>query len=278
MRREFALLPLPARISAFMAPSKPASGTASALAASPARAIQNGGSIKNATVFGLRGIIRYQVPMTASAPVRSLASVSSQPKPPRLVVAEPGLVAADVYANGKRLTDIIVDEVGEWSRRPNHVVWLDLHEPSEDLLRRVQRQLGLHELAIDDALQAHQQPKLEQYGEATFIVTRTAQMVDGQLALGDTHIFVGPGYVVTVRHGASTPFSALRQRCETCPTSLAHSEGFILSTVLGFSVDNYGPVLDGLRAEVEAIEDQILTKTFTQGHSERLYLLRRNLL
>ena len=215
--------------------------------------------------------------MTASAPVRSLAAVTSQSKPPRLAIAEPGLVAAGVYANGKRLTDIIVDEASEWSRRPNHVVWLDLHEPTEDLLRRVQRQLGLPEVAVDDALQAHQPPKLEQYGEATFIVTRTAQTTDGQTALGEAHIFVGRGYVVTVRHGASTPFTAVRQRCETRPNSRAHSEGFILHAVLKSIVDGYGLVLDGVRTEVEAIEDRLLTKDLSQGHSELLYLLRRDL-
>jgi magnesium transporter len=112
---------------------------------------------------------------------------------------EPGLVASGVYAGGRRLADIAIEEAGDWSRRPGHVVWIGLHEPSDELLRRVQAQLGLHDLAIEDARKAHQRPKLEQYGDALFVVARTAQMTGPAIAFGETHIFVGRGYVVTVR-------------------------------------------------------------------------------
>ncbi len=96
-----------------------------------------------------------------------------------------------------------IGEAGEWSRRPGHLVWIGLYEPSEELLAQVQAQFGLHPLAIHDAKAAHQRPKLERYGDCTFVVTRTAQLVGGRIALGETHLFVGQGFVVTVRHGAS---------------------------------------------------------------------------
>jgi magnesium transporter len=94
-----------------------------------------------------------------------------------------------VYSGGRRIRDIAIEEAGEWSQRPGHVVWIGLFEPSTDLLRRVQAQLRLHYLAIEDAGKAHQHPKIEQYGEALFVVARTAQSIDGQIALrGDTPV------------------------------------------------------------------------------------------
>ena len=118
--------------------------------------------------------------------------------------SEAGVVAASVYAGGRRIKDIAIEEAGEWSKRPGHVVWIGLWEPSADLLQRVQAQLGLHYLAIEDAGKAHQHPKIEQYGEALFVVARTAQLIDGRIAFGETHLFVGRGYVVSVRHSASS--------------------------------------------------------------------------
>jgi magnesium transporter len=90
------------------------------------------------------------------------------------------------------------------------------------LLARVQAQLDLHALAIEHAGKPHRHPKVEQYGEALFIVARTAQIVDQRIGFGETHIFVGRGYVVTVRHGASTSYAAVRGRCESFPTVLSH--------------------------------------------------------
>jgi magnesium transporter len=128
-----------------------------------------------------------------------------------------GVVAASVYSGGRRVVDIQIEEAGDWAKKPSHVVWIGLHEPSEELLRGVQRQLGLHDLAIEDALHAHQRPKIEQYGDALFVVARTAQMLDGRIAFGETHLFVGRGYVVSVRHGASATYTPVRTRCEASP-------------------------------------------------------------
>ena len=157
---------------------------------------------------------------------------------------EPGVVNSTVYAGGQKVADVAIEEAGEWSKRPGHVVWIGLVEPNDDLLQRVQRQFDLHPLAIEDAANAHQHPKLEQYGESIFIVARTAQMVDGRIAFGETHLFVGHGYVVSVRHGASVSYAAVRQRCEACPTVLIQGEDYIVYAILDFIVDNYIPVLE----------------------------------
>lgn len=200
---------------------------------------------------------------------------SAEPAPD---VHEPGVVAASVYAGGRKVTETTVDRSGEWVRKPGHVVWLGLFEPSDELLGRVQRQLGLHPLAAQDARRAHHHPKLEQYGKDAFIVARTAQIVDDQIALGETQIFVGRGYVVSIRHGASTPYTEARKRCEACPDLLGHGEDYIVYAILDFIVSNYGPVIEKVRDGVSAIEDQVLKRELPHAQIERLYRLRRSLL
>src|SRR5918998_3042373 len=172
--------------------------------------------------------------------------------------AEPGVVASAAYMAGRRVAAVPIEEAGAWSRKPGHVVWIGLHEPSLELLRRVEAQFGLHELAIEDALKAHQRPKLELYGDALFVVARTAQMMEGRISFGETHLFVGRGYVVSVRHGASTSYTPVRERCEAAPKALSDGEDFILYAILDFIVDNYMPVIEAIQTEVEEIEDCIL--------------------
>jgi magnesium transporter len=204
--------------------------------------------------------------------VVQFASVATAP------LDEPGVVASSAYVDGRRVADMAIEEAGAWAKRPGHLVWIGLFEPSDELLRRVQAQFDLHPLAIEDASQAHQHPKMEQYGESIFVVARTAQLVEGRAAFGETHLFVGRGYVVSVRHGASTSYKAVRQRCESCPTTLSHGEHYILYAILDFIVDNYLPVLETIHAEVEAIEDAVLANALSQAEVERLYMLRRDLL
>jgi magnesium transporter len=192
--------------------------------------------------------------------------------------AEPAVVASSVYARGARVADIPIEQAGEWAQRDGHVVWIGLFEPSAELLHRVQAQFNLHPLAIEDAGKPHQQPKIAQYGEALFIVVRTAQMLDGRIGFGETHLFVGKGYVVSVRHGASVSYAAVRERCESCPTVLSHGEDYILYAILDFVVDNYAPVLEEINKEVETIEDSIFKKKLDPTAIDRLYTLRRELL
>jgi magnesium transporter len=191
---------------------------------------------------------------------------------------EPGVVAASVYAGGRCISDIAINEAGDWSKKPGHVVWIGLFEPSYELLSRIEAQFGLHYLAIEDAGKAHQHPKIEQYGDGLFIVARTAQMVQGRIAFGETHLFVGRGYVVSIRHGASTSYTTVRKRCEACPTTLSHGEDYILYAILDFIVDNYMPVLATVHREVEAIEERLFAAPLPTEEVQRLYVLRRELL
>lgn len=190
----------------------------------------------------------------------------------------PHVVNSAAYAGGHRVANIAIEEAGEWAKRPGHVVWIGLLEPEDDLLARVQRQFNLDPLAIEDASHAHQRPKLEHYGDGLFIVTRTAQMIEGRVAFGETHLFVGKGYVVSVRHGASKSYAPVRGRCEANPAQLSHGEDFIVYAILDFIVDNYMDVLEAMHEHVEDIEDLITSKALNAEEIQRLYTLRRDLL
>jgi magnesium transporter len=198
--------------------------------------------------------------------------------PGRTDIHASGVIASSVYRDGRRLADVAIDEAGAWARKKGHVVWIGLLEPSRELLTRVQGQFGLHDLAIEDAEHPHQRPKLERYGDALFIVARTAQLIEGRVTFGETHIFVGAGYIVSVRHGPSTTYASVRRHWESCPSALAKGEDFILYALLDFIVDNYMPVLDAIEDEVEAIEDNVLARPMDAADIERLYMLRRDLL
>lgn len=197
---------------------------------------------------------------------------------PRLLKHEPGVVASVAYRNGRRSRDIPIAEAGDWSSRPEHFVWIGLHEPSDELLARVQEQFDLHPLAIEDARNAHQRPKFERYGEALFIVARTAQMFDSEIWFGETHLFVGRGYVVSVRHGPSTSYAVVRERYEASPVHSSCAEQYVLHAILDFIADSYSPVIEAIRQKAELIEDDLLSMKLKRTDIERIYTLRRDLL
>ena len=189
-----------------------------------------------------------------------------------------GVVAAGAYVDGRRVANIAIEEASSWRARPGHVVWIGLHEPDMALLTSVQRQFQLHDLAIEDADHAHQRPKIEQYGDGLFIVARTAQLVGDSIAFGETHLFVGEGYLVSVRHGASTSYTPVRERCESCPRALARGEDYILYAILDFIVDNYSPVLETIQEEVEVMEAQVLASAMTRARSVLWAMMPENML
>src|SRR4029077_6725633 len=125
-----------------------------------------------------------------------------------------GVVACALYRDGRRERDVAVEEVGALAGRDGGLIWLRLHAAGEALLGILKVQLGLHELMIEDANQAHQRPKLDVYDNVLFIVLRTAQLIGKEIKYGETHLIVGKGFVVSIRHGASASYAEVRQRCE----------------------------------------------------------------
>ena len=172
----------------------------------------------------------------------------------------PGIVNCGEYSDGKRVGSVHLADVSEVlaADRLSRFVWIGLYDPTEELLREVQEEFGLHDLAIEDAHRAHQRPKLEEYGDAIFVVLRTAQRnEEGMLGFNETHVFVGPGYIVSVRHGASAPYTEVRARCESAPHLLKKGPSFVLYAIMDFVIDHYFPVVDELEEQLEKLEEEI---------------------
>ena len=157
------------------------------------------------------------------------------------------IVNCVAYADGLRIADVNLSEVGNYLDKKNQFVWIGLYEPSEDILDQVQSRFQLHELAVEDAHLAHQRPKLEQYGNSIFVVLRTGHMSqEHHTEFGETHFFVGDNFIVVVRHGSSIPYTEVRARCEATPEHLRTGQGFVLYAVMDFIVDRYFPVVHEL--------------------------------
>jgi len=192
-----------------------------------------------------------------------------------------GVVTSAAYVRGRRIADVPVEGVSEaLEAHPEAFVWIGLHEPDAALLRQVQAEFGLHELAVEDALRAHQRPKLELYDGSLFVVLRTvhADAAEARIDVGETHIFVGPRHVVTVRHGRTVPYTDVRARCEASPAQLARGPGFVLYAVMDFIVDQYFPVVELLEDQLESLEEEIFGAGFSRETTERIYRLKRDLL
>ena len=187
------------------------------------------------------------------------------------------IVNCSAYADGCKLPGITLDDIPALRDRPDAFVWLGLREPDEALMTQVKELFGLHELAAEDAHHAHQRPKVELYGDCLFVALRTAQMNEGAVKFGETHLFVGPRYLVTVRHGASLPHTTVRARCESNPRLLRKGPGFALYAILDFVVDNYFPILDSVEDAVEDLEERFFKGDFDQDDLSRLYQSKRDL-
>lgn len=191
------------------------------------------------------------------------------------------VINSAAYHNGVRVADVPIAELGGAWRNSDRLLWVGLYEPDAELLAQVQQAFGLHELAIEDAHRAHQRPKLDVYDDCMFVVMRTARLSNAgerRIEFGETHVFLGPRYVVTVRHGSLQSHIGVRARCEAAPHSLLKGEGFVLYTLMDFVVDQYFPILDALESELDELEEQIFSGKFVRSITARLYHLRRDLL
>ncbi|MGH6928025.1 MAG: magnesium/cobalt transporter CorA [Dongiaceae bacterium] len=188
------------------------------------------------------------------------------------------VVGCAAYEDGRKIADLDVDQLDGFETRKGRFVWIGLHEPSQELMQKVQRRFGLHELAIEDALRAHQRPKLDVYGESLFMVLQTAQRIDRKMHFGETHVFAGRGYVITIRHGPSSSYKEVRQRCESTPRMLKKGEDFVLYAIMDFIVDNYLPLVDAIESEVDELEEHVFRREFKRRTIEQIYDLKRDLL
>src|SRR5450631_1397653 len=170
------------------------------------------------------------------------------------------LVNNVVYADGKRSADPRnLDETYEALRECQGMAWIGLYRPDAEEIQSVAREFTLHELAIEDAVSAHQRAKLERYGTTLFTVLRPARYLDDveQVEFGELHIFTGQDFVVTIRHAEAPDLGRVRRRLEAAPALLKLGPEAILYAILDQVVDEYLPVVAGLENDIDEIEDQL---------------------
>jgi magnesium transporter len=180
--------------------------------------------------------------------------------------------------DGRRGADLTLEQISDaLAEDDGGYVWVGLYEPDEVLLQKMQEEFGLHPLAVEDALKAHQRPKAELYGDSLFLVLHTAQVVKGQIEFGETHVFIGRRYLLTVRHGASLPYSSARERCEKNPELMKLGPSYGLYAVLDTVVDNYFPIVAEYQSELNDLEKDIFAEDYRRETIHRLYELKRDL-
>jgi magnesium transporter len=194
------------------------------------------------------------------------------------MTTESGIVNCSVYRTGRKLADLTVDAISDVLKEEGTFVWVGLREPDQALMRKIQEEFGLHELAVEDAQKAHQRPKLEDYGETLFVVLHTAMLIDDDIQFGETHVFVGRRFVINVRHGPSVGYAKVRERTESMPDRLASGPGYVLYSIIDFVVDHYQPCIDNLQDRFRTFEQALFDKKSQSDNLQDFYDLKNELL
>jgi magnesium transporter len=190
------------------------------------------------------------------------------------------IIDCAVYQDGKRRPgELALDQAYEAGLEENAFVWIGLYEPDEAEFESVRREFNLHELAVEDAIHAHQRPKLEVYDDTLFVVLKTARYVeaDDTVEFGEIMLFIGPQFVVAVRHKPASALGDVRKKIESRPDLLRFGPGAVLYAILDRVVDDYQPVVDGLDEDIKEVETEVFSHAGSNP-SERIYLLKREVI
>ncbi len=189
------------------------------------------------------------------------------------------LVDCAHYKDGRRQNDdpLAIDEAAARSSDDDGFVWLGLHDPTTEELLDVAQRFDLPPLAVEDAMHAHQRPKIEDYDHGYFLVLHTARYIEAseQVEFGEVHVFTGPSYVVVVRHGAASDLHSARERLEQNPALLRLGPSAAVWAIMDKVVDDYRPVVEGIENDVEEVEEAVFEEGGDQ--TRRVYALRREL-
>jgi magnesium transporter len=188
------------------------------------------------------------------------------------------LINCVAYQEGKKLSDIPVEDISEYIVKPDTFVWVALRDATPEELRKMQEEFGLHELAIEDAIRGHQRPKIEEYNDILFVVVKTAEMNGEEVRLGEVDIFVGDNFVLSSRTSCSQDFLGVRARAEREPHMLALGSGFVLYALMDAVVDRYFPMVEAFETQIEEIEERIFIKGSARDNIEKLYALKRKVM
>jgi magnesium transporter len=190
------------------------------------------------------------------------------------------IVDCAIYKEGeRRVGDASLEQAYQASRDGEAFVWIGLHEPSAEEFDSIKREFDLHELAVEDAIKAHQRPKLEVYDDTVFVVLKTARYVDPEevVELGEILIFLGEGFIITVRHGEASSLHDVRLDLEKEHERLRCGPGSVLHAILDRVVDDYQPAVEGLAHDIEEVEAEVFSPA--RGNpAERIYKLKREVL
>ena len=189
------------------------------------------------------------------------------------------LIDDAIYVDGRRVaTPETLQDVFEVLKEKDGFAWIGLYRPTDDEVRSVADEFTLHHLAIEDALKGHQRAKIERYSDTLFLVLRPARYIDAEerVEFGELHVFVGPDFVVTIRHAESPDLASVRQRLESTPKLLAFGPQAVLYAILDQVIDEYAPVVAGLENDIDEIEDQLFDGD--QAVSRRIYALSREVI
>ena len=190
------------------------------------------------------------------------------------------IVDCAIYEEGKRREGHVdLEHAYDVRRQPGTFVWIGLYEPTEEEFASLRREFKLHPLAVEDAIHAHQRPKLEVYEDMVFLVLKTARYVDPTevIELGELLVFLGDDYIITVRHGEASSLKPVRELLEQDPGHLRHGPGAVLHAILDRVVDDYVPAIQGLETDIDEVEDELFSGARTNP-AERIYRLQREVL
>lgn len=188
------------------------------------------------------------------------------------------LISCVAYKDGRKLADIAVDEIRHYVNQPDILVWVALREPDADTLAQMQAQFGLHPLAVEDARNGHQRPKIEDYGDSLFAVLHVVEPDEAnELRTGEVAVFAGRNYILTVRSHAERGFQDVRARCEREPVLLRNGSGFVLYALIDAVVDRYFPLLDSLEEDLDRVEERLFADGSPRANIEALYKLKNRL-
>ena len=170
------------------------------------------------------------------------------------------------------------DDISDHVGRPDRFIWIELKSPDSRTITRLGDELGLHALALEDAISTHQRSKLEEYDGHVFIATRTAQLWESRLELGETHLFVGGNFVVAIRHGSGSGYHRVSERLQRRPSGIEAATPYALYLVLDLIVDQFRPVIEGMQERFQSLESQLTSGT-RRGRDmlEQLYAMKREL-
>jgi magnesium transporter len=224
------------------------------------------------------------------APLTALSTLTRRPRPEALAVpTRPAalpeqrrsrVVDNAVYSEGRRVATpaSVADSREELAQGEGRLAWLGLYRPEPGELGEVAEQYDLPELAVEDAIKAHQRPKFERYGDTLFVVLKAARYLDAveEVEFGELHLFLGKEFAITVRHSESPDLAKVRRRLESEPGLLAKGSEAVLYAILDAVVDGYRPVVDGLANDIDEIETEVFRGD--PGVSRRIYELSQEVL